>query len=156
MNASTEHSRWSAKPSKPLVGEMDCLVDDGAGDMVIIDWKTAVKKWPEGKADRDLQATCMSYALSKMKGYGRAGQREFLFRFDVVTKTKLPSFQRLWTSQTPADFERLLWLAQVADRIVENGVFAPNETSFLCSVCQYAKACAEWHRLSARRTFIAA
>ena len=69
--------------SKPLVGEFDLVTVDG-GDETICDWKTASMKWPNGKADRDLQATTFCYAYQQMHGVNP------LFRFDVSPRPKRP------------------------------------------------------------------
>ena len=67
--------------SKPLVGEFDLVTVDG-GDETICDWKTAAVKWPNGKADRDLQATTFCYAFQQKYGINP------LFRFDEVAERK--------------------------------------------------------------------
>ena len=67
--------------SKPLIGEFDCIVEDGK-DICIVDWKTSASRWPSGKADNDLQATVFTYA------YKAKYDIKPLFRFDVVTKAK--------------------------------------------------------------------
>jgi putative RecB family exonuclease len=68
------------------------------------------------------------------------------FRFDVVTKTKAPAVERHPTTRNVDDFARLAELVKVADKIVEAEAYAPNEGSWECGSCQFAKACAGWHR----------
>ena len=51
--------------SRPIIGEFDLVVTDG-GDETIVDWKTASMKWPNSKADRDLQATSFCYAYNQL------------------------------------------------------------------------------------------
>lgn len=123
--------------SRPLIGEYDLLLNDG-GSTVIVDWKTAAAKWPVGKAGHDLQASAFCYAYAKEHGENP------LFRFDVVTKTKNPSFASHWTTRTGEDFRRFELLAKRVDEAVNKGVFLPCETSFSCAACPYADKCRNW------------
>ncbi len=124
---------------KPLVGEADVVVETSDGQIVIIDWKTAARKWAESRADNDQQATCMLYGLR-----GRYGDHA-LFRYDVVTKTKTPSFQSLPTARRQSDFDRLCRRIEIADRIVAAGAFHPDASGQSCGDCPYGKACSTWH-----------
>ena len=123
---------------KPLIGEFDLLVQDGS-DVCIVDWKTAACRWPAGKADRDFQSTVFCYAYEKQTGTAP------LFRFDVITKTKNPSFESHYTCRGIHDFARFEVLANQAQRAMKRGVFLPNETSFACHECPYRNRCRQWH-----------
>ena len=129
--------------TKPLIGEYDLVVQD-AGGPTIVDWKTAARRWPEGKADSDLQPTCYLYA--------RSFNDDTLtrFRFDVVTKTAKPSVTHLETVRSEDRFLRLEALLGVVSAMVKAEHFLPSEQSWACSDCPYAEACAAWHRDRAR------
>ena len=129
---------------KPLIGEFDLVLHDENNYPVIVDWKTAAAKWPLTKADRDLQATCFSYA------YWREHQVIPQFRFDVVTKTKTPSYTQHHTARTHDDFRRLAKLVEVVEDAVKHELFFPNESSFSCSNCVHAEACRKWHNRKSR------
>ena len=131
---------------KPLVGEYDLLIKEGDGS-TIVDWKTSVSRWSEGKADKDFQATAFSYA------YLMESDHETIpaFRFDVVTKTKNPSCENHYTQRTKDDLQRFVRIATAIEQAVKLGVFLPAETSFGCSDCQFADACKTWHRSSAAK-----
>ena len=122
---------------KPLVGEFDLVVNDGR-EPCIVDWKTSSSRWPSGKADRDLQATVFSYAYNKMH------DEIPLFRFDVVTKAKMPTCETYYTMRSQTDFDRFEMLANKVQDAVDKGVFLPNETSFACSECPYKNRCKNW------------
>lgn len=122
---------------KPLIGEFDCVVDDGK-EPCIVDWKTSATKWPAGKANKDLQATIFSYAFQKL--YGKIP----LFRFDVVTKAKAPTCEAHYTVRGEQDFQRFELLAEKAQEAIHNGVFLPSETSFACADCPYKSRCKNW------------
>ena len=125
--------------SKPLVGEFDLVTVDG-GDETICDWKTASMKWPNGKADRDLQATTFCYAYQKQYGTNP------LFRFDVFTKGQKPAHHQFYTLRSHDDFERFVFLAGKIEKAVNTGVFLPVESCMNCSECAYSKRCKAAHR----------
>ncbi len=122
--------------SKPLICEYDLLVEN-KGNIIIVDNKTSAAKWAVNKAHTDLQATAYLYAFRK------AVQEEVLFRYDVYTKTKSPTLTRHYTDRSLQDFNRLLKLIKIADRIVENNLYYPSET-FYCGSCPYTEACMSW------------
>jgi len=125
--------------SKPLVGEFDLVTVDG-GDETICDWKTASMKWPNGKADRDLQATTFCYAYQKQFGTNP------LFRFDVFTKAQKPAHHQFYTLRSHDDFERFVFLAGKIEKAVNTGIFLPVESCMNCSECSYSNRCKAAHR----------
>ena len=125
--------------SKPLIGEFDLVVTDG-GDETIVDWKTASMKWPNGKADRDLQATTFSYAYHQIHG------RMPMFRFDVFTKAKTPAHHQFYTYRNLDDINRFVYLAGQIERAVNSGVFLPVESCMNCAECAYGSRCKAAHR----------
>ena len=68
-----------------------------------------------------------------------------LFRFDVVTMTKKPSYESQYTSSGIHDFRRFEALVSRAQYAINQGVFLPNETSFACGECPYWHRCRQWH-----------
>jgi Holliday junction resolvase-like predicted endonuclease len=130
---------------KPLIGEYDLVIEDAEGT-IIVDWKTAARRWPEGKADLDLQPTCYLYARQV------ADNGSARFRFDVVTKTVTPAVLHLETSRDEDRFRRLEALVEVVSALVQAEHFLPSEQSFAYSDCAYAEACREWHRCRARHS----
>lgn len=130
--------------SKMLIGEVDMIVKDESGDVVLVDWKTAAKRWPEGKSEKDLQATVFSFAWKQLTGIIPK------FRYDIVTKTKEPAYVQYSTIRTDNDFQRLSYLVSIVERAVKAEAFFPNEQGYFCKGCQYALACKEWHRTQAR------
>jgi putative RecB family exonuclease len=125
--------------NKPLIGEFDLVVEEGR-DRCIVDWKTSATRWPESKAAREMQPTVFSYAFREL--YGELP----LFRFDVVTKTKNPVYERHYTTRNEDNFDRFVFLANKVQESVNAGIFLPNESSFGCAECPYAARCKAWHR----------
>ena len=130
--------------SKPFIGEIDLIVKDDSDDVVLVDWKTATKKWPDGKAEKDLQATVFSFAWKQLTGIIPK------FRYDIVTKTKEPAYVQYPTIRTDDDFQRLSYLVGIVEKAVKAEAFFPNEQGFYCNGCQFASACKKWHRKQAR------
>lgn len=128
---------------KPLIGEFDALVRGGDGRTVIVDWKTAARKWSADKAGKDLQATCYLYAYTAEK---RVRLEDVSFRYDVVTKAQEPTYMQHPTSRKYDDFGRLLWLVQAIERAVKAEAFTPCTEGWQCGDCVYARTCREWHR----------
>ena len=128
--------------SKPLIGEFDLVVTDG-GDETICDWKTASVKWPNNKADRDLQATAFCYAYRQLHG------RMPMFRFDVFTKAKAPAHHQFYTYRNQDDFDRFVYLAGKIEDAVKTGIFLPVESCMNCAECAYGSRCKAIHRKAA-------
>jgi len=134
--------------SKALVGEIDLIVKDEEDNKILVDWKTSARKWPVDKANKDLQATCFLYAYEQVDPDFSATDN--LFRYDVVTKTKEPSYTQHSTYRTKDDFQRLSQLIRTVERAVKAEVFLPNDSGYFCNGCQYACVCKSWHRNQAR------
>ena len=123
--------------SKPVIGAYDLVIEE-KGNTTIVDWKTAARKWADDKADKDGQATLYCHSYKEMTG------KTARFRFDVITKTKIPQVQILPTSRNAAAINRLISVFQSVEKGIRAGVFYPNDTSFLCGGCEYADACGSW------------
>ena len=133
--------------TKPLIGEIDLIVENDEGDVILVDGKTAAKKWPATKADKDLQATCFTHAWNQLTG-------EILpFRYDVITKTRTPNFVQYPTFRGEDDFQRLFKLVAMVEKAVDEEIFIPSEQSFFCGGCEFKAACRNWHREKASTTF---
>lgn len=120
------------------------------GKPVIVDWKTAAKKWAVDQAGKSFQATVYSYAWNQM--YGTRPEIEF----DVVTKTKTPGYEEHVTSRTEDQEQRMALLISKAQQIVKHELYYPAETGFYCGGCPYADACKSWHMDCSAKEAIAA
>ena len=130
--------------SKPVIGEYDLVLKeatpyDDEPKVTIVDWKTSARSWPEGRENRELQATI--YAASYAANNGSIPE----FRYDITTKAKSPKVERRYTRRDGTQIARMRRLLLEADRAIQQGIFIPNETSFSCGDCPYAGACKDWH-----------
>jgi len=124
----------------PLVGEFDMVVECG-GRREIVDIKTSARRWPEPRVRLDLQPTCYLLAAA-----GSPEERIEGFRFDVVTKTKVPAVERYPAVRDPDRFRRLVGCAKVAEEVIRRGLFLPADQGHACPDCPYGMACQGWHR----------
>lgn len=123
-------------PAK-LVGSIDLLEADDAGNIVVSELKTSGKKWSDRDVDQNLQASLYSWVVREL---GLNDGRDVLVRFDVVTKTKSPALQQLYATRTEADQRRAVRLLCDVYRSAEARCFHINP-SWACSTCAYQSAC---------------
>jgi hypothetical protein len=121
----------------PIIGEFDLVVERD-GKPVIIDWKTAARKWSPGQAEHSFQGSFYNYAWNQM-----FGARPFI-EFRVVTKTKVPSYEQHETRRSESQEQRMAMLISKAQQIVKHELYVPAETGFYCTDCPYAGPCSKW------------
>jgi hypothetical protein len=127
-------------PGVKLQGHIDLITKDG----IIVDHKTAARRWPEYRAHQDLQPTAYYILYKSLRG-------EFpeRFEFHIVTKAPEPKVQILETSRSEQTVE---WykegLLEALDAI-ETGIFPPNPSYMYCS----EKYCFFWHKCRERKIF---
>jgi putative RecB family exonuclease len=107
---------------RDLVGSLDRLEKDADGRLVVVDLKTAARRYSDLAVEASLQLSVYSYA-TMMNGLG--DQEDLRLRFDVLTKTKSPELHRYWTTRDRAATRRLFRLAAEVLPAVEAGVFPP-------------------------------
>lgn len=127
----------------PMIGEIDTVVEK-TGHKALVDYKTAARRWPKDKPDKDLQPTVFLYGYHHLHGELPG------FEFQVVVKNAKPVFERHETSRTADHFARMVELVKVAEKAIAAEAFIPNEQSFFCASCCYAEACRNWHHEHAR------
>ena len=108
---------------KPLVGEFDLVIRDGKGRIIVSDWKTAARKKSDREVEADLQATV--YSLVARELYGE----DVGFRFEVLSKTKSPTYTVHTTHRNQRDFARFVELVKSVQRGVKAGGFLPDDSS---------------------------
>lgn len=124
-----------------LVGFIDLLLMNDAGELVVIDHKTAAQKKSQAAADDDTQMTAYSYLLAANKYVFPTAPVQC--RFDILRKLKKPKMEFCHTVRTAATRKRFAKVASCVLAAIEKRVFIPQK-SWMCSDCQYAKACSAW------------
>lgn len=129
----------------PLIGEIDTVVTTSERTL-LVDWKSAARRWPKDKAAKDWQPTAFLLGYSLTHGTLPG------FRFDVVVKNKKPVFEQHVTARCQDDFLRLVEYAKLAESMIRAEHFCPSEQSFYCGGCPHQDACKAWHRNRYRAT----
>jgi putative RecB family exonuclease len=124
---------------RPLVGELDRVVRLKDGSYGIVDWKTASARWSHDRIAKDDQATV--YLLAGK--YILPGKVSF-FRYDLLLKTVKPAIERYYVTRSDNETKRFIKKVLVVDKAIQSGVFTPNDRSFACPTCPYARTCAKW------------
>lgn len=124
-----------------LVGVIDLLLMNEAGELIVIDHKTAAQKKSQAAVDDDTQMTAYAYLLASNKYVFPTAPVQC--RFDVLRKLKTPKMEFYHTTRTAADRKRFAKVASCVLAAIEKRVFIPQK-SWMCADCQYAKACAAW------------
>ncbi|MCB2213006.1 PD-(D/E)XK nuclease family protein [bacterium] len=129
-----------------LVGRMDLIETDesvtgpsgSVGTPVIVDLKTLARKPSETDLLYDLQLS--AYAFAARRTDLVPDDRDVLLRFDVLTKTKRPSFSQHFAIRSPDSDRRFVFLACEIIHAIRSSVFPPNP-GWQCGSCTVAHAC---------------
>jgi putative RecB family exonuclease len=124
----------------PIIGQMDLVLEDSSGTIIIVDWKTAGKSYSRDEIDKNFQLSLYQIA-ARANGFS---DREILLRFDCLIKTKTPKFAQYYTTRSDVDILRAKKkILQVADGISKS-VFVPNDNHWKCKNCNYSEHCNNW------------
>jgi len=124
-----------------VTGIIDLLLRDAQGNVIAVDNKTAKNPYAQATVDADLQLTSYSYLLASNKFVFPTA--DVYCRFDVMRKLKTPKFQQHYTIRTAPQRRRFAKLTNAILAGIDARIFIPNK-SWMCSDCQFAKACEEW------------
>jgi CRISPR/Cas system-associated exonuclease Cas4 (RecB family) len=125
---------------RDLVGSLDLLEREADGRLVVVDLKTAARKFTDLQAEMSLQLSIYSYATTMN---GVTDQEELRLRFDVLTKTRVPALHRYWTTRDRAANLRLYRLVAEVLGAIEAGVFHPI-VGWQCKECAFRSKCWAW------------
>ena len=120
-----------------LVGYFDLIESDGE-TYQIGELKTAAQKFSSLRLEYDLQPTVYSFALSQMKL--APTDESCLVRYDVLVKTKKPSFEQYFVLRNDSDYDRLVHLLNQVLRAIESRLFYRNY-GWQCQDCSFKKTC---------------
>ena len=83
---------------RDLVGTLDLVEREADGHLVVVDLKTAARKYSDLQVEASLQLSIYSYATAMN---GLADEAELRLRFDVLTKTKTTRASPLLDDERP-------------------------------------------------------
>jgi CRISPR/Cas system-associated exonuclease Cas4 (RecB family) len=117
-----------------LTGVIDLVVSEGDHN-VVVEHKTAARKWTRDQLDQDFQVTAYKLAARQKLGLGDVG-----LRYQVVTKTKVAAVQVEDVVRDELAEVDFLRVAAGMLRAIGAGAFWPVR-SWACRSCQYAHVC---------------
>jgi CRISPR/Cas system-associated exonuclease Cas4 (RecB family) len=109
-------------------------------DLSSLPYKTASKAYSIDQIDKLFQLTVYHMAAKK-NGFG---DREIALKVDALIKTKKPRFKSVYTYRTDAHERRATKRIIEAWSGIQKNVFIPNDSSWLCSRCEYRTYCDNW------------
>ena len=116
-----------------LVGALDLVVRESERH-VVVEHKTAAKKWSQDQIQHDIQLSAYKLVGGKI-GLGDVG-----LRLQVLTKTKKPAMVVENTERGDKDIQDFMATVVGVLRAVDAGCFYPVRTS-ICGGCAFQKAC---------------
>ena len=125
-----------------LIGIIDLLLMDENNEPIIVDHKTAVRSKSQQNIDDDLQFSAYS-SMAVSNRFTSDAKTPVKCRMDVIRKLKTPKVEIYNTVRTAADRRRFAKIANVILQSIEGKLFMPNR-SWLCSDCQFTRACDSW------------
>ena len=130
----------------PVVGYIDFIEirrdDDGIERLHLVDYKTAGKT-PASAEDIGTDQLILYAIAARQTGLADALGLPIALRFDVITKTKNPTFVSLSVSIDTRAEERLTAKIRELWRGMQARICYPNP-SWSCKGCGYAHHCEEW------------
>jgi putative RecB family exonuclease len=122
---------------RPLAATSD-LISGTPEQTKVTEFKTSAKAYSAFDVQSSLQPSC--YTQSALSTLDRWVSVEFV----VFTKTNTPKIQRLKTSRSQEDLDRLGDVAKNVEMAVENQIFYPIENPMNCAGCPYRAECRDW------------
>ena len=118
-----------------IVGAIDAVVVDEDNRIVVVEAKTAKRRWSKDQLVYDFQPTIYKMAVAEM---GMADNP--VLRYDFILKLKKPAFETVEVVREPyqeTEARRVFWEIL---RAVEAGISFPIR-SWACNDCEFGHAC---------------
>jgi len=113
-----------------LEGYIDGIFKDGN----LVDYKTSSYRWKEERAGVELQPSFYALLLDS---------NDLTFYFDILIKTKTPTYQLLNIHITNSDTTNTLKLVKTITQCIQNKIYYPIHSSIYCNpgFCEYYGTC---------------
>jgi len=121
-------------PPVKLVGAFDVVAQEESGCYVVIEHKTAARRWAEDRLNNDLQVSGYCLAAPSM-GLGEAS-----VQLQVLLKTKAPAMAIHKLTRSEQDQRDFLRVACGMLKAIDAGAYWPSR-GWQCRSCQYAGPC---------------
>jgi putative RecB family exonuclease len=116
-----------------LVGALDLVIREG-DKHIVVEHKTAAKKWSQDQVEHDIQLSAYKLVAGKL-GLGDVG-----LRLQVLTKTKKPAMVIENTERGDKNIQDFLATVVAVLRAVDAGVFYPVRST-MCGGCAFQRRC---------------
>jgi len=117
-----------------LVGAFDLVGRDDDGQLVVVEHKTAARRWSDDQLTYDLQASAYTWAAKEL------GLGDVDVVYQLLLKTKAPAIETYRVQRGEADIRDLQRIVDGVMRAVEANAYYPVR-SWACSTCPYRQAC---------------
>ena len=117
-----------------IVGAIDAVVIDDKDRVVVVENKTAARRWPAVQLEHDFQVSVYQQAVREMDIL------DPVLRFDFLLKLKAPIVESVEVTRTPSQEQEALNIFRQILRAVDEGIFYPIR-GWACANCEYAHAC---------------
>ena len=118
-----------------LVGAIDAMVVDEDGRVVLVESKTAKRRWAKDQLAYDFQPTIYQMAAREMDL-----AKHPAIRFDFMLKLKTPVFESTEIYRSPEQEVEALHVLHQVLRAVDAGIFY-QVRGWMCGDCEFAHAC---------------
>ena len=118
-----------------IVGAIDAVVADEAGQVTLLEAKTAKRRWTAAQLRHDIQPTIYKIAVRET---GLA--EDAALRFDFGLKLKTPVFESREISRTAVDETEVLTITWQVCRAVDAGIVY-KVRGWACGDCEFAHLC---------------
>jgi len=116
-----------------LVGAID-LIAEHAGRTVIVEHKSAARRFAQDRLQNDLQPTAYQFAAREL------GIHQPRLAFQVLLKTRSPQVEFTTVSRTKEQETEMLSTYSMVLKAVAQGIFWKNR-GWMCGDCQYRYRC---------------
>ena len=117
-----------------IVGAIDAVVVDDEDRVVVVENKTAARRWPAVQLEHDFQVSIYQQAVRSMDILNP------VLRFDFLLKLKKPVLESVEVSRTPLQEQEALQIFRQVLRAVDEEIFYPVR-GWACANCEYLHAC---------------
>ena len=121
------------------MGRID-LVEEG-DELSVLDVKTSRGRWGEEEVIQ--HASQLALYRAGVADLAREIGKPVRVGFEIITKTKNPTVERLYLDDAGETLERQVKAATLVLEAVEKGIFIPSP-GWQCSSCPFRAACREW------------
>ena len=119
----------------PLIGAMDLIIED-RGKPVVIEHKTAAKRYAQWQLDFEMQPSVYAYACEQI-GFGKAS-----LVYQMLIKSKKPALQLCKIKRNEKQVREMMETFSAIVKAIDSGNFWRNR-SWACADCQYRYKCDE-------------